>query len=246
MKIASLSLPFLVLAACAQAAPPDEAPALKLGKVLYEEDFSKGMDDWWVEGGQKVWVQDGALHMQANPPKRGEPGFVCTAWCKRQFPGDVVVEYDATVLDSAIEANNINFFLCYSHPEEGKTLLSTREDRADANYRKYHDLNGYIFTFLKSFPRDKHAHPDGTRMGRYRMRRCPGFQLLTETYADYCERGVTYHCKIVKKGGYVAFYVDGKKYLEETDPAPLEGGQIGLRTFMTYLTWDNIRVTELQ
>ena len=77
------------------------------------------------------------------------------------------------------------------------------------------------------------------------MRRCPGFKLLTETFADYCERGVTYHCKIVKKGGHIEFYVNGKKYLEADDPSPLGGGQIGLRTFRTYLWWDNIKVTAL-
>ena len=91
------------------------------GKVIFEETFSDGkMDGWWVEGGQKVWVEDGRLHMKADPAENRAPGYVCTAWCEKEFPADVMVEYDAHVVESAIDTNNINFFLSYSHPRRAR------------------------------------------------------------------------------------------------------------------------------
>jgi hypothetical protein len=213
------------------------------GRALIDETFSDGMNDWWVEGGEQVWVEDGRLHMKADPPERG-PGFVCTAWHRTPISGNVRIEFDAHVVSSAIDANNINFFFFYSDPS-GKPLFETREDRADADYRKYHDLNGYIVTFLKDFRNEGGEHPDGSAKARFRLRRCPGFNLLTETFASHCEAGVTYHCEIVRRDGRITFSVDGKTYLEADDPDPLNEGLIGLRTFRTYLWWDNIRVTRL-
>jgi hypothetical protein len=214
--------------------------AHRRGGLLFEETFSQGMDRWWVEGGEKVWVEDGHLHMKADPPQVG-PGYVCTAWCKETFPADVRIEFDAHVVDSEIDANNINFFFCYSDPT-GTPLFETRQTRDDAGYKKYHGLNGHIITFLNDFKGTGGPNADGSAKARVRMRRCPGFDLMIETYAGHCRKGVTYRCTITKTGGKIAFAVDGNTVLEAVDPAPLEGGLLGLRTFRTHLWWDNIRV----
>ncbi|NOZ21699.1 MAG: DUF1961 family protein [Planctomycetes bacterium] len=215
------------------------------GKLLFHDDFSQGMDNWWVEGGEKVWIEDNHLHMKADGPKetRKDGGNVCTVWCKKQFPGDIVVEFDAHVIESRIDANNINFFMCYSDPS-GAPLYDTRESRADAGYKKYHNLTGHIFTFLNDFKKEGGAYPDGTTKARFRMRRCPGFKLMTEAFGYHCRKGRTYHITITKKGGDITYAVDGKVYMKGHDDNPLTGGLIGLRTYQTYLWWDNIKVTQ--
>jgi len=209
--------------------------------VVYSEDFT-GVPDggmpvgWWVEGGQSVGVEDGRLRVRANPPGRNKPGYVCTVWYAQPFAGDLRVEFDAHVVDSTIGANNINFFLLYSHPDGGD-LHATRETRSDGSYSRYHDLNGYIFTFLNDF----HNEREGEQ-ARMRMRRCPGFELITETYAYHCRKGTTYRVSITKSAGELSLAVDGKVYLEGKDTAPWSEGLIGLRTFQTDLWWDNIVV----
>ena len=214
-------------------------------KVLFSEDFSKGMDNWWVEGGVKTWVQDGRLHMNAEPGgERAEAraGYVCTAWCKQEFSGDVKVELDAHVLRSDPDVNNINMFLHFTDPS-GKPLQETRESRADAAYKKYHELNGNIFTFLKdTSPEAVEAKLDRARV---RIRHCPGFRLLDETYAYHCRQKQTYHIELVKQGRKLTITVDGNELLSAENPEPLSGGHFGLRTFRTYLWWDNIRVARL-
>jgi len=151
--------------------------------------------------------------------------------------GDVKVSLDAHVLGSSAGVNNINLFLMYSDPS-GKPLCETRDARASGGYDLYHPLNGYIFTFLNADEEDKGR-------ARFRMRRCPGFNLLTETFDYHCRQGVTYHLEITKRAGAITFGVDGGTYLEHEDPHPWNEGILGLRTFKTDLWWDNIRVERI-
>lgn len=214
------------------------------GDVVFYEDFSDGMDGWWVEGAEDVWVENGRLYVKANP-QEGKEGYVATVWNHTRFSGDVKVEFDAHVIESKTNVNNINFFLLYTYPGS-KTMWETRDERPDANYRKYHSMNGYIFTYLKSTHRDEdEAVPVTEADGRFRIRRCPGFNLLNEAYDYECNAGKTYHVTLIKKGTSLKIMVDGKTYCEATDPDPHESGLIGLRTFRTFLWWDNIKVTQL-
>ena len=212
-------------------------------KMLINETFEAGMDNWWVEGGQEVHVVDGRLYMKADPPEVG-PGYVATAWCRTPVSGDVRIEYDAHVIHSEVDVNNINFFFYYADPA-GQPLEKTKADRADGGYKRYHDLNGYIVTFLKDAKGTGGLHEDGSNKARFRMRRCPGFNLIDESFGGSCEVGVTYHCVIIRKAGRITFEVNGEKYLEAVDPNPLAEGLIGLRTYRTELWWDNIRVIQL-
>jgi hypothetical protein len=194
-------------------------------------------EGWWVEGGEKVWIEDGRLRVKADPTGEDTPGHVCTVWSDEPLSGDLQVDFDAHVVGSTLGVNNINFFLFYSDPA-GKPLYDSRAERSDADYGRYHDLNGYIFTFLN-------AGAESGNKARVRMRRCPGFELLAETHDYHCRQGTTYHVTITRKGGRISFAVDGTVYLEAEDASPWREGLFGLRTFRTDLWWDNIRVRRL-
>ena len=143
-----------------------------------------------------------------------------------------------------MRANNINFFLLYSDPE-GTPLYETRESRADAGYKLYHVLNGNIFTYLNDTREESKQLPPEQRKARIRIRHCPGFELLAESYDYHCRQGVTYHIELVKQGTKLSLSVDGNLLLETEASEPHTSGLIGLRTFRTYLWWDNIKVTQL-
>jgi len=218
--------------------------------VLLFEDFegradrSAPPDDWWVEGGERVWIEDGHLRVKADPPGARDPGYVCTVWHRKVFAGDLLVAFDAHVLSSSVDANNVNFFLFYSDPS-GKDLYDTRASRADAAYSHYHDLDGYIITFLNDVEGEGGRAADGTTKARFRMRRCPGFQRVDEAFDYHCRRGVTYHVTVTRRAGRLTCAVDGKVFLDWTDDVPLREGHIGLRTYRTDLWWDNLRVEQL-
>jgi hypothetical protein len=133
----------------------------------WTESFDHGMADWWAEGGERVWIEDGRLHVRADAPAVAGGG-VATVWSRRPLPSDFEIELDAHVIASSTEVNNINLFFCYSDPS-GRSLYSTRESRHSAAYNLYHQLNGYIATFVKE-----------AGEARIRLRRNPGFSLLAE------------------------------------------------------------------
>jgi len=237
----------LALAALAVVFAAEEQPMAE--RVVLEADFDNVPNGplpagWWAEGGEDAGIRDGALFIKADPPKRGAPGCVCTVWNETPLPANVRVEFDATVTSSSFLANNINFFLLYTMPD-GRSLYETRDERADGDYKKYHSLNGYIFTFLNDWTGEGGRTEDGSTKARFRMRRCPGFKLLTETYDSTCKVGEKYHVTITKQGGHITFAVDGQVYLEQNDPEPWTSGLLGLRTYHTDLDWDNLKVVAL-
>lgn len=245
MRISHLltALTLMGLAVC-QAQEEAVSPMPPTGE--FREDFSNGMERWWVEGGKRVWLQNGRLYVDSDPtPQEKDVPVVCTVWCRQPFAGDVRAEFDAHVVSSSVNTNNINFFLHYSDPS-GTPLHETRDARASAAYPLYHVLRGNIFTFLNDTDTKPAPPPPQEQKARFRIRHCPGFELLAETYAYHCRQGVTYHVAVETVGGRLSIAVDGETWLQADDPDAPRAGLIGLRTFRTVLWWDNIRVTPLR
>ena len=214
-------------------------------KVLFTEDFESYTDNatlpsgWWSEGSKAVRIEGGHLRTDANLDNNGEDYGTSTVWLERTFSGNLRVEFDAHVLASDGDKNNINFFFLFSDPS-GEPLRQTSNDRADGEYGKYHKLNGYVFTFVAN------GNPDKARL---RMRDDPGFNLLQESFTYECRQNKTYHVTITKEGDRITFAVDGAVYLDKLDDAfnpEHRSGIIGFRTWHTDLWWDNVKVTELR
>jgi hypothetical protein len=213
-------------------------------KKIYSDQFDS-FDNYWAEGGQAAWVADNRLYHKADPHipvdgAVGDEGGVSTIWCRTPFPADVEIRVKACVVSSQFGANNINLFLSYT-PRAGETLWDTRDQRADGDYAHYHDLEGYIYTFIRDWKYTGGIEGEDLP-ARYRMRRCPGFNLLTEKREGLCEQEKVYDLKIRKQGGQLSFIVDGQLMLEAIDPTPLGGGYFGFRTFRTELWWSDLEV----
>jgi hypothetical protein len=228
----------MLLVGVVSGADPTAEPTMK--RLIYSNDFAT-MDDFWVEGGERAWVENGRLHQKADPADPKGP-VVSTVWCRKELPENVEVHVKACVVASVPEVNNINFFLHYRHP---KGLWQTRDERASGDYKLYHGLEGYIFTFLRDAKGEGGLDADGSHKARARMRRCPGFRLVDETFAGHCEAGKEYAIVIRKLGGTLTYSVDGVKVLEATDPTPLDSGFFGFRTYRTHLWWSALRVYDL-
>lgn len=229
----------LVLTSSCNQLPPATAK-----KVLFMEDFDSYADNsklpvgWWQEGSKAVRIEKGRLHADANLDENGEDHGTPTIWLDKTFGGDICVEFNAHILAYNGNKNNINFFFLFSDPS-GRPLWQTKNKRADRQYGKYHELNGYVFTFLAN------GNPSNAR---FRMRGDPGFHLLQENFAYECKQNKTYDITVTKKGNRITYAVDGTIYLDETDDTANpehKSGIIGFRTCHTDLWWDNLKVTEL-
>ena len=211
-------------------------------KVLFQENFDAYGDSstlpasFWHEGSKAVRIEKGHLRADANLDNNGEDYDASTIWLGKTFGGDVRVEFDAHVLASDGDKNNINFFFLFSDPS-GVPMSQTKDARTDGKYGKYHKLNGYVFTFLANGNPDK---------ARFRFRDDPGFNLLQENFAYECKQNKTYHITVTKVGNRITYAVDGTIYLDMIDVAANpehKSGIIGFRTWHTDLWWDNLKVT---
>ncbi|MHC4517981.1 MAG: DUF1961 family protein [Planctomycetota bacterium] len=220
---------------------PPGHPAARASDAREEVIFAEHFDypdgplpgRWWSEG-DVAKIRNGRLHVDADAGQLRRS----TIWLDRIFHGDLRVEYDVCVLNSADVANNMNLFFLYSDPS-GSPLRDSKQSRADGNYPRYHKLNGYIFTNV--------ANGDGVP-ARFRFRDCPGFNLVAESRRHENRQRTVYHVTIEKRGNRFTCRIDGHLILDATDEEfnPLhDGGLMGFRTWHTELWWDNFVVTRL-
>lgn len=210
-------------------------------EVFIDEDFSEGMENWWVEGGERVWVEDGRLHVKADPPEGSDDPHVVTVWCHTPVRGNWRAEFDAHIIESRTNVPHINFM--FLADPEGASLYDSREERADAAFDRYQVLNGNIITYHHAD--DGRQTPRDGQVATLRVRHCPGFVMLGETLNYHCQPGHTYRIEIIKRGNAIIYRVDGNQLLRVRTIEAWDEGLIALRTFRTYLWWDNIRVTAL-
>ncbi len=220
--------------------------------ILFHEPFDYDNGDipssYWYEGNGKAAIQNGRLVIDAYNEGRGGVG---TVWLDMELKGNLRLEFDAHVVSSVREANNINFFLLFSDPS-GESMRNSRAERSDGAYQRYgcaenraadlcaaRKLNGYIITYLANGNED---------VARFRLRDAPGFHLLAESFAYHNRQGRAYRIGILKEGNKIQYMVDGTVRLSHVDNAfnPVhDAGIMGFRTWNTKVWFDNFRVVEL-
>jgi len=206
-------------------------------KVIFQESFDYPDGElpakWWSEGNQAE-IKEGRLFVNADTGQFR----LSTVWLDQELSGNIRVEFDVHIVSSSDTANNINSFLFYADPN-GKPLRDTRKERENGAYTHYHQLNGYIFTYL--------ANGDPSK-ARVRFRDNPGFNLLGEEFGYECKIGKTYQVMIVREDKRFQFWVNGEKLLDHVDNGMNisdKGGLFGFRTWHTALWWDNLVITQL-
>jgi hypothetical protein len=194
------------------------------------------LSDWWAEGGKKVDQHRWGMQIDCDAPTPAE-GSSVSVFNRRPLPaGDLVVDYTIQAMDdTGVPARNFNLLLNTDMPD-GASLYQTRELRTDGDYKKYHQLNGYIFTFVNDNTNDY-------KTGRIRIRRCPGFELLAERQTDVIEAKKRYHIIIRKIGNTLSMEVNGKLMLKTVDEKGVwQGGYVGLRSWRSNLICMNFSV----
>lgn len=105
-------------------------------RLVFEDDFDN-LDNWLVETTGKVVVKNNWLVWDCFSGGK-QAG---TIWCKREFAGPTVVQFDAV---GEAGARNLNFILYATHP---KGLPQTTKSRT-GEYKEYHVFPNYIGTYL--------------------------------------------------------------------------------------------------
>ena len=191
---------------------------------LARESFSDPAwrERWFVEGHGDFSIRDGRLH--AATPQ-------ATIWWRQPLPPDVSITLTAGVdLPAENNAANLNLFF-HARERDGSRYRFGRS----AEYEEYHQIPNYIVTLTGGF-----------QDGWSRLRRDPGFALLSEDRSIRSDPGRTYRIRAMIAGGRIRYWLDGTLVHDVRDPHPLSGGSFALRTWRSRVWWSDIRFAAMK
>jgi carboxypeptidase C (cathepsin A) len=221
-------LPFAILVAAESAFDPGSFAQ----RELVREDFADATwrERWQIEGNADFSLHAGRLHAVTPLTAPGvEPA--ATLWLRQALPADVLIEFTAGAAAVTEEnACNLNVFLHATEPD-GSPYRFGRS----GNYGDYHKIPNYIMTLTGGF-----------QAGWARLRRDPGFELLSEEQSTRSEPGKTYRFRILIQKGRIRQWIDDRLIHDAVDPHPLPGGQFGLRTWRSRVWWSDLRICAVE
>ena len=143
-------------------------------------------------------------------------GFYCgreaptpMTWHKRPISGDMVAEFWAGMMMDGGPGN-------YQHPSDLNGIICGDGKSKDV---------GYIFAFAS----DNNTATKLLRNGQV-VASTPDFHFINANSGNMEFHRHWFHCRLEKIGGTLTYFVDEKKVLAWTDPAPLDGGSFGIHT----------------
>ena len=178
--------------------------------------FSDGFDRGEVGSD---WHNTGAEYRTAKGALEIQGAHNHPLWLRRKLPANVIVELDAT-------SRSPNGDLKIELMGDGESF--------DPDQGRY-DPTGYIFVFggwqnSLSIISKLGEHDDAVKARR----------------ADFkVEPGRTYHWKIIKRGGFIDWSIDGRPFLQYFDPHPLSGPGhefFAFNNWETDVSYDNLTI----
>ena len=200
------------------------------GEVLFFDDFSGDLSNWLVEGRQPEII-DGRMNLDTP--------VGTTVWLKPWLQGNVMIEYNVTVIDGGgpnDRVSDLNCFWMATDPCHPGDLFAAGEQR-DGVFAEYGNLNLYYVGY------GGNANTT-TRFRRYNN----GSRELLGEYTDaphLIMPNHQYHIQLICCGNIVEYWRDGERLFRYEDPEPYNRGHFGLRTVQNHLKMDNFRVVHL-
>jgi len=191
--------------------------------VIFEDNFNN-LNNWHHEGIGQLTQPDSNM-MQLNCVGSGQGKLGCMAFCKKDFPDNICIEYDLKVLTT--EGLIITFIACQGR--NGEDMITELPERKGsfADYVFNENLRCYHVSLSR-------YNDDGIHTGVSNWRRNPGLFLMAEQL-DLCKQpNKWYHITIIKKARLLQMAVDGKlaggfiDLNEIPEPLPMSG-KIGFR-----------------
>lgn len=163
-----------------------------------------------------------------------------TIWFKELLKGDVVIEYDVTVISAGgpnDRVSDLNCFWMFSDPNEENGSLEFNKNTRNGKFSNYHTLQGY-YVGLGGHNNTK------TRFRRYngneKRNLLPEHDLSDQKYLITPNK--KYHIQLVVKGGNIQYIRNDVTIFNWNDKQPLQKGWFAFRTVNNHMAIENFRV----
>ena len=195
------------------------------GRVLFEDDFRSGLVNWHQEGTGRVFISEpGTMRLECVESAQGREG--CMAFCRRDFPDGISVDYDMLVEKS----NGLVITFVAMRGLNGEDIINDLPPRRGV-FKDYVGQDARMRSYHVSVSRYDDA---GVHTGVSNWRRNPGLHLMGQG-PDLCkEIGRKYRITIVKDGPHCQLGVNGTLAHEFIDPGEIKdeipsSGKAGFR-----------------
>ena len=212
--------------------------SLKLNAdLMYSEDFSEGMENWYPEimPGGEVKVSDQAMEIDV-------PGG-CTVWYLKKLNQPVMIEYEVVVLDEGgpnDRVSDLNCFWMAQDPENTDDFFKNSENRG-GKFNNYNPLRLYyvgVGGHNNTKTRFRRYMGDGTKP------LLPEHDLSDEKHL--IKANTLNKIRLAVFGNIVQYYRNGELIFDFYDPEPYSSGYFGIRTVENHMTVDNVKIYRLE
>ncbi|NME66769.1 DUF6250 domain-containing protein [Flammeovirga aprica] len=196
-----------------------------------------GDSTYWVaeiqqKEGSNIQFKDNTLDIDVS---KG-----ATVWFNQKLKGDVVIQYDITIVDGGgdnDEVSDMNCFWMFTDPYQPDGDLQFGHSSRTGWFKTYHKLQGYYVGL------------GGYRNTRTRFRRydgnfdrplLPEHDLRDKKFMIIANK--TYTVTLVAKGEKVQYYRDDQLIFDIKDDAPYREGWFAFRTLINHMRIENFKV----
>jgi len=215
---ASRLLP-VVVSACAAFAADPPAP----GKLLWSDDFTRGLAHWRAELEKPgvVEAKEGILRLDVPAG--------CTVWFDRDLAGPIVIEYQATMIRRGGPNDRVSDLNCF-------WMATDARKHRSGKFADYNDLRAY------------YVGQGGNTNTTTRFRRYIGDPVLRPLLPEHdlqtplLQSNVPVRIRLVADGGRIQYFCDDRLIFDFRDPAPYTRGRFGFRTTFSHVEIKDFRI----
>jgi hypothetical protein len=217
---------------------------LQSANLIYKDNF-ENLDNWHFEGlvDGVTNPELGIMRLDCSGSRQG--GVGCMAFCKKDFPDNIRLEYDFF----AEEKNGLVITFIAMKGRNGADAITGVPKRTGI-FADYIDKNASTRSYHVSLSR---YEDNAEHTGLSNWRRNPGIHLMAQGQDPCRQIHKWYHVAIVKRGPTCNLFVDGKLASGFTDPQQIEDqiptdGKIGFRAIGSKAIFkiSNFKVVSLQ
>lgn len=212
------------------------------GKILFADNFNN-FDNWHHEGiGELTTPEPGVMQINCIGSKQGGEG--CMAFCRKDFPDNICIEYDMKTMTT----RGLLITFIAAQGRHGEDIITGLPPRPGifANYIYNPDLRCYHVSVSRYNDKGEHTNTSN-------WRRNPGAFTMNQG-EDLCKTPqIWYHIAIVKRGKLLQMEADGKKaggFIDRDEiPEPIPAaGKVGFRVIGADVVAQirNFKVTALE
>ncbi len=206
----------------------------EISEVIYADDFQDGLENWAVELGQGGDVLATGGELEIDVPAG------CTIWLRQQLEGNILIQYEATVIDVGGKNDRVSDLNCFWMATDSRNLEDFWAVERSGNFDDYHVLYCYYVGL------------GGHYNKKTRFRRYIGQQerpLLPEHDLESAEFLISPNkpqvISIVAAGSKIKYCRNGQNIYDIVDESPYTEGYFGFRTVRNHMLVKHFRVYRL-